>query len=200
MLTPSSVIQRREPFTSGPNTSVATISAIADREHDQRGAADLPRRQERHADQHHERRQQEHHVAVEEVERIEPDPGRHRRARRQRQDDAAQDQRDDRGQQRACPRSTTSRKTGCVGHGRAWASPNGRGNAHWWLRMVSGGLMEWVSFEMSAMAPLVHVVIPAKAGIQYAAASRLNSSVSGILGHPPPRRDDDVKRRLTPPA
>ena len=28
MLTPISVIQRREPFTSGPNTSVATISAI----------------------------------------------------------------------------------------------------------------------------------------------------------------------------
>ena len=123
MLTPSSVIQRREPFTSGPNSSVATISAIADREHEQRGTADLARRQERDADHHHERRQQEHHVAVEEVERIEPDPGRHRRARRQRQDDAAQDQRDDRGQQRACPRSTTSRKTACVGRGRSWTSP-----------------------------------------------------------------------------
>ena len=48
MLTPIRVIQRREPLTSGPISSVATISAIADREHDQRGAADLPRRQERH--------------------------------------------------------------------------------------------------------------------------------------------------------
>ena len=52
MLTPSSVIQRREPLTSGPTSSVATISTKRDREHDQRGAADLPRRQEGDADQH----------------------------------------------------------------------------------------------------------------------------------------------------
>ena len=94
MLMPSSVIQRREPLTSGPTSSVATISTTRDREHDQRGAADLPRRQERDADQHDDGRQQKQHMTVEEVERIEPDPRRHRRARRQRQDDAAQHQRD----------------------------------------------------------------------------------------------------------
>ena len=33
--------------------------------------------------------------------------------------------------------------------------------------------------------PHMEVVIPAKAGIQYAAASRSISYVSGILGHPP---------------
>src|SRR3982074_418395 len=63
------------------------------------------------------------------------------------------------------------RKTGCVGHGRAWASPDGRGNAHWWIRMVSKGLTRSLSFEMDSANPQM-VVIPAKAGIQYAAASQ----------------------------
>ena len=123
MLTPSSVIQRREPLTSGPISSVATISTIETANTISARAADLPRRQERHADQHDEGRQQEHHVAVEEVERIEPDPGRDRRARRQRQDDAAQHQRDDRRQQQAIHGPPPVATAGCVVHGRAWAVP-----------------------------------------------------------------------------
>jgi hypothetical protein len=43
-------------------------------------------------------------VPVEEVERVEPDPDRHRRARRQRQDDASQHQRDQRRQLQAVDR------------------------------------------------------------------------------------------------
>ena len=129
MLTPISVIQRREPLTSGPNSSVATISAIETANTNSAAAADLPRRQERHPDQHDEGRQQEQHVPVEEVERIEPDPGRHRRARRQRQDDAAQHQRDDRRQQQAVDGPPPFARTGCVVHGRAWASPDGRGTS-----------------------------------------------------------------------
>ena len=39
ILTPISVIQRREPLTSGPTSSVATISMMRDREHDQRACA-----------------------------------------------------------------------------------------------------------------------------------------------------------------
>src|SRR6266478_4672191 len=70
----------------------------------QRGAPNLPRRQERHPDQHDEGRQQKQHMAVEEVKRVEPDPGRYRRARRQRKNEAAQHQRDDRRQQRAINR------------------------------------------------------------------------------------------------
>ena len=72
----------------------------AHEKHDQRGAADLLGRQEGDADQHDDGGQQEQHVAAEEVKGIEPDAGRHRRARRQRQDDAGQHQRQDRGQQR----------------------------------------------------------------------------------------------------
>ena len=141
MLMPSSVIQRREPLTSGPNSSVATISTIADREHDQRGAPDLPRRQERHADQHDEGRQQEQHVAVEEVERIEPDPGRHRRTGRQRQDDAAQHQRDDRRQQQAVDRPPPFAESG-VRCSREIMGIPARRFAHWSPMMVTGRLMK----------------------------------------------------------
>ena len=115
MLTPSSVIQRREPFTSAPNSSVATISDDADREHDQRacGGSACGDRKET-ADQHDEGRQQEQHVPAEEMEGIEPDPGRHRRARRQRQDDAAQHQREDRGQQQLVDGPPPVRKRGAL--------------------------------------------------------------------------------------
>ena len=41
MLRPSSVIQRREPLTSGPNTKRRDDQHHRDREHDQRTAADL---------------------------------------------------------------------------------------------------------------------------------------------------------------
>ena len=110
MLRPISVIQRREPYDLG---------AEQQRRHDQRDAetantisaerADQPWRQERHRDQHHKGRQQKQYVAVEEVKRIEPDPCCHRRTRRQRQNDAAQHQRDNRREQQAVDASTTTR-------------------------------------------------------------------------------------------
>ena len=145
MLMPIRVIQRREPLTSGPNSSVATISTMRDREHDQRGAADLPRRQERHADQHDEGRQQEQHVAVEEVERIEPDPGRHRRTRRQRKNDAAQHQRNDRRQQQAVYRPPPFAEGVALFTGEHGHSQRQR-LAHWSPMMVSKGLTELVTF------------------------------------------------------
>ena len=109
MLTPIRVIQRRAPLTSGPISSVATISTIetantisALRRICRGDRNDTPI-------MHDEGGQQEQHVAVEEVEGIEPDPGRHRRARRQRQDDAAQHQRDDRRRAAGGRPSTTIR-------------------------------------------------------------------------------------------
>ncbi|MGY4497273.1 hypothetical protein ACVWYH_001200 [Bradyrhizobium sp. GM24.11] len=100
MLTPSSVIQRREPLTSGPIASVTTIRMMLTVK-----MISALRRIERgdrkeNADQHHEGRRQEHHVPAEEVEGIEPDAGRDRRARRQRQDDSGQHQHQDRAEQR----------------------------------------------------------------------------------------------------
>ena len=127
MLMPISVIQRREPLTSGPNSSVATISTTLTANTISARAADLPRRQEGDADQHDEGRQQEQHVAVEEVEGIEPDPGRDRRTGRQRQDHAAQHQRDDRRQQQAVDRPPPFAKAACVVRGRSWAFPGAGG-------------------------------------------------------------------------
>jgi hypothetical protein len=45
-----------------------------------------------------------------------------------------------------------------------------KGFAHWWPRMVSEGLMSSKSQEIGHNAELQKLVIPAKAGIQYAAA------------------------------
>ena len=94
-----------------------------DREYDQRGAAYLPRRQERHPDHHDDGRQQKQHMAVEEVERIEPDPCRHRRAGRQRKNDAGQHQRDDRRELQAVDGPPPFAEAGCVVHGRSSAFP-----------------------------------------------------------------------------
>ena len=155
----------------------------ADRKHDQRGAADLLGRQEGNADQHDEGRQQEQHVTAEEMEGIKPDPRRHRRACRQRQDHAGQHQREDRGQSAACRRSTTIPTAACVLRGRASMSPMGRGPSHWWRRLVTGGLMEWETFEGSAMLSKWSSY-PAKAGIQYAAASRFKPNRLWNTGSP----------------
>src|SRR5437870_13478567 len=94
------------------------------------------------------------------MEGIEPDPRRHRRARRQRQDDAAQHQRHDRAEQRLTHGPPPVRKRGAlvtVEHGRP---QNGRGNAHWWSRMVSKGLMASLSFDRGLfllVVPGIHV-------------------------------------------
>jgi len=73
---------------------------------------------------------QKQHMPVEEVKRIEPDPGCHRWTGGERKDDAGQHQC---VIARACRRSTVHhlRKTGCVVRGRAWAflaevCPSGR--------------------------------------------------------------------------
>ena len=142
MLTPISVIQRREPLTSGPISSVATISAIETA--NTISAVRRICRGDRNdtADHHDEGRQQEQHMAVEEVERIEPDPGRHRRARRQRQDDAGQHQRDDRRQLQAVdgpPPFAQGRALFTGEHGRF---PKAEGFAHWSPMMVSERLMK----------------------------------------------------------
>ena len=93
MLTPISVIQRREPFTSGPNASVATINAMltANTNSALRRICFGDRNDTAISTMKDGSRNK--NVTVEEVERIEPDPRRHRRARRQRQNDAAQHQR-----------------------------------------------------------------------------------------------------------
>ena len=163
MLTPIRVIQRREPLTSGPISSVATISTMRDREHDQRGAADLPRRQERHPDQHDKGRQQEQDVAVEEVKRIEPDAGRHRRTGRERKDNAGQHQRDDRRQLQAVDGPPPFAERGALFTGEHGHSQRQR-FAHWSPMMVSGRLMNSLSFEIGHGAAPRRSPYPAKAG------------------------------------
>ena len=93
MLTPISVIQRRAPLTSGPNSSVATISTMLTA-----NTISAVRRICRGD------RNDTAIITMNDGSRnstwrlkkwngIEPDPGRDRRARRQRQDDAGQHQR-----------------------------------------------------------------------------------------------------------
>ena len=121
MLMPISVIQRRDPLTSGPTSSVATISTTetANTISAARRICRGDRKETPISTTIDGSRQQ--HMAVEEVERIEPDPGRHRRTGRQRQDNAAQDQRDDRRQQQAVDRPPPFGKRGALftgDHGR----------------------------------------------------------------------------------
>jgi hypothetical protein len=54
-----------------------------------------------------------------------------------------------------------------------------------------------VSSAGASLAPQHSTVIPAKAGIQYAGASRFIATVSGILDHPHPRVMTAVVERLT---
>ena len=96
--------QRRAPLISAPKNGVAATSTRLTTNTTSASAADLPRRQERR------RRagpaiagQQEQDVPVDEMERVEAEPRRDRRARRERQDDAGQHQRD-----RAPPASARS--------------------------------------------------------------------------------------------
>ena len=108
ILTPIRVIQRREPLTSGPSSSVATISAMLTT--NTMNAVRLICGDKNDTPiSTIKGRQQEQDVAVEEVKRVEPDAGRHRRTGRQRQNDAAQDQREHRRQLQAIEPSTTSR-------------------------------------------------------------------------------------------
>jgi len=101
MLRPISVIQRREPLTSGPTRSVATISTIltaktisAARRICRGDRNDTPISTMKDGNRNK-------HVAVEEVKRIEPDPCCHRRTGRQRKNDAAKHQHDNRRKQQA---------------------------------------------------------------------------------------------------
>ncbi len=90
----------------------------ADDEHHQRDPADVARRQERGREQHGERRDQVQHVAVDEIERLEPEPRRDRRARRQRQHDAGQHEREHRRQHQPVDRPPPG------GEGRAFDARN----------------------------------------------------------------------------
>ena len=145
MLTPSSVIQRREPFTSGPNNSVAMISAteIANTISALRRICRGDRNDTAIITMNDGSRNM--HVAVEEVERVEPDPGRHRRRRRQRQDHPASIS--------TMIAASSSRST--VHHhsltgvccsreiiGGPWAAIRGQSDTHWCAIVVASGLME----------------------------------------------------------
>src|SRR6476659_11276896 len=91
-------------------------------------------------------------MTIEKVERIKPDPRRHRRARRQRQDDAAQDQRKDRREQKSVHGPPPFGERGALVTGEHGRPQIGRGNAHWWPRMVSKGLMGRLKFFASPSA------------------------------------------------
>src|SRR5947209_17874394 len=87
-------------------------------------------------------------MAVEEMKWVEPDPGRHRRARRKRKNDACQHQDEDRPEQRLVHRPPPCGKriaffTGEHGH----SQHNGPGFAHWSPMRVSERLMNCRCFE-----------------------------------------------------
>jgi hypothetical protein len=71
--------------------------------------------------------------------------------------------------------------------------------AHWSPMMVARGLMSSLSLEIEDDVASQTVVIPAKAGIQYAAALMIDRDASGILDHPLSRMMT-VVGKLTPPA
>ena len=99
MLTPASTIQRRAPFTSAPITSVAAVIASADDEDRQaRGGGSERGDRNETAIITRKRRREIHRVPVHEVERVEPDAGRDRRARGEREHDAGHHQHGDRRQ------------------------------------------------------------------------------------------------------
>ena len=115
MLTPSDHEPAPRALDLGAEKQRRRDQHEADDEHDQREPADLPRRQER--GRRSSRRapaSRYSDVAVDEIERIEAEPRRDRRARGQRQHDAG------RASARRAPRasagrpSTTSRQTACV--------------------------------------------------------------------------------------
>ena len=142
MLTPIRVIQRREPLTSGPISSVATISAIetANTISAVRRICRGDRKETPISTMKEGSRNK--HVAVEEVEGIEPDPGRHRRARRQRKNDAAQDQREDRPELEAVDGPPPFAEGAALFTGEHGHSPGLKGLPHWSPMMVSEGLTE----------------------------------------------------------
>src|SRR3984957_6256564 len=138
MLTPASPIQRRAPLTSAPtkgDTSTITKATASaprarylgadegrrqhhhegDRKDDEGEAADVARREERGREHHGERRHEVHRLAMHEVEWIEPEPRRDRRARGERQDEPGQHQRDQRRQHRPVDGPPPGRKRRALG-------------------------------------------------------------------------------------
>ncbi len=97
-LTPNSTSQRRAPLISAPNIGVTATSTRLDREHDDGEPADLPRREERDRQHHRDGGHEIENVPVDEMERVEAEPRGDRRAGGERQHDAGQHQRADRGQ------------------------------------------------------------------------------------------------------
>src|SRR5215211_100152 len=90
------------------------------------------------------------------MEGIEPDPRRHRRTRRQRQNDAAEHQRHDGAEQQLIHGPPPVRKRRALVTGEHGRPQNGRGSAHWWRRMVSKGLKNWGCFETRGRLPHLH--------------------------------------------
>ena len=80
MLTPSEHDPAPRALDLGAEEQRRDHEGKADDEDDEGDAADLARRQKRGRDQHRERRNEIDHLPVDEIERIEPEPRRHRRA------------------------------------------------------------------------------------------------------------------------
>ena len=142
MLTPISVIQRREPFTSGPSSSVATISAI------ETANTNSAVRRICRGDRN-------------DTPIITMNDGSRNITWRLKKWNGSSPIRVATGGLAASDRMTPPRtsamiaasselvhgpppfgKRGALFTGEHGRPQNGRGNAHWWPRMVSGGLME----------------------------------------------------------
>src|SRR5262249_33921819 len=111
-------------------------------EDDDRKAANMARRQERGRQHHRKRGNQVEHVPIDEVERIETEPGGNRRRRRQRKNDSREHQREQRGQQQAVDRPPPSGKARAF-KTRDHRDPLGdkRGSDQWCLPLVDRGLI-----------------------------------------------------------
>ncbi len=141
------------PFDLGAEERRHRDQHDADDEHDERQLADFARRQKRGRDQDGDGRNEEHHLAVDEMERVEPDARGDRRARREAQHDAAEHQRAERGERqpvdRAPPFAQRCRLR-ARGHGVPFnaKSPHSRGTIS-----VSRRLMKLTSPSRAAPAP-----------------------------------------------
>ena len=98
MFMPKITSQRRAPLISAPNSGVSATRTEADGEDDDGEPADLARIEEGDAQHHRDGRDEIEDVAVDEVERVEAEPGGDRRAGGQRQHDAGQHQRAEGGE------------------------------------------------------------------------------------------------------